>query len=167
MSLSERRKFLALSGAALALGGCNFTPAYAPGNAAQKLDRRIYIPEPTSEDLYQAVQQFEKRLGRAPESSAAMQLTFSVRKGGGGLGATATGSTTRYHWTGSLNFTLKDAASGSVLDAGSIRRFTAYSATGNIAATLAAERAATRRLMVILADALADRLLQLDPATLP
>ena len=53
-----------------------------------------------------------------------------------------------------------------VLIVGRTDSFTSYSATGSTAATQAAERDARRRLMVILADRVIDRLL-IDADTLP
>lgn len=170
MWLSDRRRFLTLGaglGASALLAGCNFTPVYAPGAASSKLENRIFIPEPTTQDLYQAVQRFEQKLGRASAETAPMKLTLRISKSRKSLGRTATGSTTRFHWNGILTFNLTNTETGEQLDTGQIRRFTAYSATGNIAATLAAERDATRRLMIIMTDALIDRILLIDPALLP
>lgn len=166
MWLFDRRRLLAVAAVA-ALAACNFTPVYAPDAAGPKLENRIFVAEPQTEDLYKIVKRFEERLGRAGEDDAAMTLTARVSKSRTSLGRTATGSTTRFHWTGTLRFTLKSTETGDVIDEGEIQRFTGYSATGNIAATLAAERDATRRLMIVLTDALVDRFLLIDPDLLP
>lgn len=165
MSLYNRRSFL-IAGAALFLGSaCNFSPVYAPGSASSKLADRIAIKDPKTKDEYNIVRHLESRLGRA--DPAPMTLSFSVSKGSAGLGTTATGSTTRIQQVGTLNYSLKNASSGATIASGSVRNFTGYSATSNTAATLASERAASERLMIILADQLIDRLHAIDPELLP
>ena len=165
MSLYNRRSFL-IAGAALLLGSaCNFTPVYAPGSASSKLADRIAIKDPKTKDEYNIVRHLESRLGRA--APAPMTLSFSVSNSSSSLGRTATGSTTRLHRVGTLTYSLKDSTSGKTITNGSIKNFTGYSATSNTAATLASERAASERLMIILADQLIDRLHAIDPELLP
>lgn len=165
MSLYSRRKFLFAFGALLVSSACNFTPVYAPDAASSKLAGRISIAEPKTRDQYNVVRQLESRLGRG--DPAPMTLNFSVSNGAAGLGTTATGSTTRIQRVGTLTYTLKNSSTGATLSTGSVRNFTGYSATSNTAATLASERAASERLMIILADQLIDRLHALDPELLP
>ena len=165
MSLFDRRHLLLTGLAAMSAGACGFSPVYAPSAAGSKLEGRIFIPEPNTKDQYQVTRRLETRLGRA--DPAPMKLSFSVSSGSTGLGTTATGSTTRLHRVGTLNYTLKNNETGDEIDAGSVKNFTGYSATGNTAASLAAERAAVERLMTILADQLIDRLHLIDPALLP
>ncbi|MEM9579601.1 MAG: LPS assembly lipoprotein LptE [Pseudomonadota bacterium] len=167
MWLSDRRKFLALGAAAAMLTGCGYTPVYGPGAASSKLRDAIFIPKPSTEDLFQIVQHFEQKMGRADEKQAAYRLNITASKSLSGLGATATGGTTRFHWTGTLTYSLTDPTGGQTFAQDTIQRFTGYSATVNTAATLASERDAARRLMLILTDAMIDQLLQIDPATLP
>jgi LPS-assembly lipoprotein len=143
MSYFNRRHLL-IAGASLLVSACNFTPIYGPEGAGSQIENRILIKAPTTKDAYFVTRRLETRLGRA-----------------------ATGSTTRVQRVGSLSYTLKNSATGKNIAKGSVSNFTGYSATGNTAATLAAERAAIERLMNILADQLVDRLLLLDPATLP
>ncbi|MGH1576897.1 LPS assembly lipoprotein LptE [Planktotalea sp.] len=164
MSLSNRRHFL-LAGGALMAGACGFTPVYAPNGAASKLEGRVHITAPKTKNKYLVTRRLETRLGRS--DPAPMTLSFSVSEGATSLGTTATGSTTRKHRTGTLNYTLKNAETGSTIDKGKVTNFTGYSLTSNTAATLASERAASERLMVILADQLIDRLHLIDPALLP
>jgi LPS-assembly lipoprotein len=165
MLLFRRRGFLTCLSALALIGGCGFTPVYAPGGAGSKLEDRIPIEAPTTKDQYLVTRRLETRLGRA--EPAPMTLNFSVSNSAAGLGTTATGSTTRLHRNGTLNYTLTNTASGAKIDSGSLTNFAGYSATGNTAATLAAERAAIERLMNILADQLVDRLHLIDPALLP
>ncbi|MGY9049746.1 MAG: LPS assembly lipoprotein LptE [Rhodobacterales bacterium] len=76
-----------------------------------------------------------------------------------GLGTTSAGSTTRYQLIGTVEYTLKDAATGAVLSTRDTSAFAGYSATGSNVATLAARRDTMERLMVILADQMVDQLL--------
>ena len=160
-----KRRHLLIAGASLLVSACNFTPVYGPEGAGSQTENRILIKAPTTKDAYFVTRRLETRLGRA--DPAPMTLSFSVSNSSAGLGTTATGSTTRVQRVGSLSYTLKNSATGKNIAKGSVSNFTGYSATGNTAATLAAERAAIERLMNILADQLVDRLLLLDPATLP
>ena len=160
-----KRRHLLIAGASLLVSACNFTPVYGPEGAGSQIENRILIKAPTTKDAYFVTRRLETRLGRA--DPAPMTLSFSVSNSSAGLGTTATGSTTRVQRVGSLSYTLKNSATGKDIAKGSVSNFTGYSATGNTAATLAAERAAIERLMNILADQLVDRLLLLDPATLP
>ena len=164
MSYFNKRHLL-IAGAALLVSACNFTPVYGPDGAGSKIENRIAVQAPTTKDAYHVTRRLETRLGRS--DPAPMSLSFSVSNSSAGLGTTATGSTTRLQRVGSLSYTLKNSATDKTISKGSVTNFTGYSATGNTAATLAAERAAIERLMNALADQLVDRLLLLDPATLP
>lgn len=165
MSLSDRRNVLLAGGALLLGSACGFTPVYGPQGAGTKLEGRIFIVEPKTQDAYVVVRRLETRLGRA--DPAPMSLSFTTSNTSSSLGRTATGSTTRKHRSGTLNYSLKNTSTNAVIDSGSIKGFTGYSATSNTAATLASERAAGERLMIILADQLIDRLHLIDPALLP
>lgn len=163
--LYSKRSFLFALAGTVALAGCNFTPVYGPGTSANKMQNRIKITEPTTRETFLITQHLESRLGRA--DAAPMSLSFSVSHGVSGLGATATGGTTRYHRDGTANYTLTHSETEEKLASGSVRNFTGYSATGNTAATLAAEQDSVERLMTILADMMIERLLLLDAETLP
>ncbi len=165
MSLSNRRNVLLAGGALLLASACNFTPVYGPEGAGSKLEGRIFVQEPNTKDEYMLVRQLETRLGRA--DPAPMVLSFTVSNVAANLGTTATGATTRVQRVAALSYTLKNSATDAVITSGSFSNFTAYSATSNTAATLAAESAASERLMPILADQLIDRLHLIDPALLP
>lgn len=166
MWLFKRRQgFLAIA-ALLAATACNFTPVYAPNASGSKLNGQVRVAEPSTQETYLVTRRLETRLGAGPES-APMALSFSVSHSVAGLGATATGGTTRYHRVGTLSYQLKHADTGTKIASGSVKNFTGYSATGNTAATLAAERDSIERLMTILADELIERLYLIDPDLLP
>ncbi|WP_293448903.1 LPS assembly lipoprotein LptE [Planktotalea sp.] len=164
MLLSNRRKLM-LGAVVLFTSACKFTPVYGPDAAGSKLDGRISVSAPSTREQYLLTRRLETRLGRS--DPAPMTLTYSVSHSASGLGTTATGSTTRLHRVGALSYSLKNTSTGEMIDKGRLTNFTGYSATGNTAASLAAESAAIERLMYILADQLVDRLHLIDPALLP
>jgi LPS-assembly lipoprotein len=155
MWLSDRRSFLV---AALALGGCGFTPVYGPAGAGQALENAVDLGAPKSDDAYLVQRRFEERLGRG----SAYRLEFDVTTKDVGLGGTSTGNTTRYRVDGALSYKLLQGKA--VLLQGKTQAFTGYSTTGSTLSTLAAEKDARKRLMVILADQLMDELILGLPA---
>ncbi|MBY6003235.1 hypothetical protein KUV62_04900 [Salipiger bermudensis] len=160
MWLPDRRTFL-ISLAALA--GCGFTPVYGPEGGGGRLLNAVALPEPDRRYTYDFNARFEERLGRA---SGPYFLKRQVQVDSSGLGSLADGQTTRYQLTGRATYSLSLVGSEEVLISGRTDAFTGYSATGSTAATQAAERDAKRRLMVILADQVIDRLM-LDANKLP
>ena len=65
---------------------------------------------------------------------------------------------------GDVDFALRNISTGQVVTSGNVENFTGYSATGSTVATLAAERDAQKRLMVMLAEQLVTRLYAADLA---
>ncbi len=167
MSSCNRRQFLRLGAAGLglpALAACGFTPAYGPGGPGRALQGQVQIADPETPQGYRLLQRLEDRLGAGgPAAPYALELSLSQSRRG--LGETSDGRTTRYNLVGELDYRLRRGPQGPVVASGSTRSFTGYSATGSTVATLAAQRDAEERLMIILADQLVDRLL-LDLAAL-
>lgn len=131
-------------------------PIYAPSGTAAALQGAVAIPEPEDEATYLLVRELEQRLGRA--GAPRFDLDFALTTKDEGQAVTSSGDITRYSLVGKAEFTLTDRASGNELAKGSVRNFTGYSATGSTVETLAAERDARERLMVILADQIATQL---------
>ncbi|SIO48221.1 LPS-assembly lipoprotein [Rhodovulum sp. ES.010] len=156
MSSSDRRTFL-FGLSALALAGCGFRPAYGPGGAAEGLRDSIAVDPPDTRNGFALVERLEARLGRAEAPRYRLSYRTSIDREG--LGVSAVQETTRYNLVGGLDFQLRDLGSGEIVQSGRVAAFTAYSATGSTVATLAAERDAERRLMVMLADRLVTRLI--------
>ena len=154
MWLSDRRTFL-LSLAAL--GGCGFTPVYGPDGGGTALQGAVRLPEPANPNAYRFNQRFEERLGRGVSPTYDMAVTLEIDQTG--MGSTSAGATTRYRVDGTAKVVLSSVATGLPVLRETVTGFTGYSTTGNTAATLAAERDALERLMVILADMVVDRLL--------
>ncbi len=155
MWLSDRRTVLL--GALATLGACGFTPAYAPGGSGQQLLGRIALDEPKTKNGYRFGRRFEERLGR---SSGPFRLSVKIQVDRQGLGSTSAGATTRFRFVGRALYSLRDAGDPeTVLLEGRTNAFTGYSTTGSTVATLAAQRDAEERLMIILADQVIDQLL--------
>lgn len=160
MLLSDRRALLRVMLAlpvGAALGACGFSPAYAPGGAANRLQGTILIDEPVDRDSYLLVQQLEHRLGRSAAPRYGLSLALEVKDER--MAVDATNITTRFNVIGKATFALRDLGDGKVLQTGNVDSFTGYSATGSTVATQATERDARERLMTILADQITTRLI--------
>jgi len=161
MSLLNRRTLLLL--APLALVACGFTPVYAPGGSGDALYGQVTVQAPedipsTSEvDSYLLVKNLEQRLGRAGAGNYQLDLTLATRDEGQAI--TADDQTTRYSILGKASYSLTRQSDGKVVASGEVDNFTGYSATGSTVDTLASERDAHQRLMVILADQINTRIL--------
>ena len=154
MSWSDRRAVLF---GALALGGCGFTPAYGPGGAAEGLRGRIEFDDPFDRAGFDLVRQLEARLGRP--TAPRWRLSASIRRSEERIAVTSQGVTNRFQILGRVDYALSDIATGAPVTSGAVQSFVSYSATRTEVATRAAQRDAETRLMVILADRIADELL--------
>lgn len=144
----------------LAVAGCGFQPVYAPGGTGGTLQGRVEVSEPDTRDAFLLTQRIEERLGRAGDP--VYDLDVTVRSESDGLAVDRQGSTTRFNLLGEADYALTDTRTGQIVTSGTVDSFTGYSATGTTVATLAAERDAQQRLMVILADQIITRLLTTD-----
>ena len=141
----------------MALAACGFAPAYGPGSPAEGLQGRIHVASPTDKNGFDLVERLEERLGR-PQAPA-YDLSFAIRTGRVGVGITPSEAITRYHLTGSIDFTLTSQVTGARVAGGTVDGFTAYSATGSTVASQTAEEDAAFRLMRMLADQIVTRLI--------
>ena len=154
MWLSDRRGFLV---AALALGGCGFAPAYAPGGPGTALRGQVRADDPTDALGFAFVAGIEERLGRP--SAARYALSYQIDTAERGAASIAGVGETRIALLGTVDYSLTDSATGDVVASGSLRNVTNYSTTANQLATQRAMEDAQARLMRILADQVAARLL--------
>lgn len=161
MSWYNRRLFLI---SAVALAGCGFTPAFAPGGAATRLQGRVLVDEPDSRPGYLLTRRFEERLGRA--NPALYGLSYSIGLTDSAIAVSSTNVITRYNKIGKVTWALRDLQTDKVLISGKAESFTSYSASGTTVASQAAERDAEARLMVILTDQIITRLIA-DAEKLP
>jgi LPS-assembly lipoprotein len=158
MSLYSRRSLLF---APLALAACGFTPVYGTGGTGSQLRGQVLVQEPTTQAGYLLTRHLETRLGRTT-SSARFALDIAIVTDADGLAVNSAGDITRFNLLGRVDYALRDVTSGTVVTSGKVQNFTAYSATGTTVASLAAERDAIERLMVILGDQLTARLFAAD-----
>jgi LPS-assembly lipoprotein len=159
MSSFNRRSFLMMP---LALAACGFTPAYGPNGAAKNLPGTIRVADPSDKNAFELVQRLEERLG--PAQTDRYDLTYTISASAAGVGITPDNAITRYTLNGSIDWVLKDHASGARLTGGTVKSFTSWSATGSTVAGITAEEAAYVRLMRLLADQIVTRLVATSAA---
>ena len=156
MWLSDRRTMLAAL-AALPLAACGFTPAYAPGGVGQALRGQIRAADPQTSHDFDFVAAFEDRLGRPAAPRYRLDYRISTFERGS---ANVPGmSDTRISLFGTVDYTLIDIESETTRTQGGLRNVTHYSSTDTQLATRRAKEDAEARLMRILADQVAARLM--------
>jgi LPS-assembly lipoprotein len=152
--LFNRRLFV--PGLMLLLASCGFTPVYGPNGAGTALQNQITVNEPQSRNDYWFTQRFEERMGRS--GNAKYALVYNITTVQQGIAVNQEGNIERYDVLGRATYELRDTATETVVSSGDVESFTGYSATGTSVASLAAERDAQERLMIILADLVVTRL---------
>ena len=158
MSLYSRRSLLALP---LALAACGFTPVYGTDGTGAQLRGQVLVQEPSTQAGYLLTRELETQLGRSgPAARYALDLTIDTSEEG--LAINAAGDITRFNLIGRVDYALRDTTAGTVITSGRVQNFTAYSAIDTPVATLAAERDAVERLMLILSDQITTRLYATD-----
>ncbi len=156
MSSSDRRSVLALL-AALPLAACGFTPVYGPGGSGDRLRGQIEMEAPGNQLAFSLVSRLEDRLGRA--ATAPYRLDYRITTSQSALAITDADEINRINITGTVAFSVTEAATGRVVQSGDVATFTAYATSGSPVATTAARRDAQDRLMIALADQIVARLL--------
>lgn len=151
MSFSDRRRFIAGLAGLVALAGCRFTPAHAPGGAGQALAGMVRADDPVSRADFHFVAALEERLGRAATPRFALSYDLTIRPVRIG--------TARMQLQGRLDYVLSNAATGDERTAGHVEAMTGYSRTTNQMAEVVAAEDAELRLARMLAEALVTRLL--------
>lgn len=149
MSYSNRRNFLILAGAPLALSACGFTPIYGEGSAANKIHGRIALGLFKGQNGFDMRERLETRLGYAPDATHLLEVDLEITRKG--LAITPDGKITRYNLSGTARFTLRQIGGG-IVHTDNVEAFTAYNATGSAYATRVARQDAYRRMSVTLAD---------------
>lgn len=155
MSSFDRRTFLLMP---LALAACGFEPVYAPGGAGSALYGRVAVSAPNTVASYLLVEDLEQKLGRSASSGSEYNLDVSVSTATLAAAITTTNETNRYTINGTANYSLRSNATGQIVASGTVTDFVGYSAAGSTVSTLADERDANQRLMVILSDQIINRL---------
>ncbi|WP_171119917.1 LPS assembly lipoprotein LptE [Ruegeria sp. HKCCA5463] len=155
MSSFDRRTFLLMP---LALAACGFEPVYAPGGSGSALYGRVEVSAPNTVESYLLVQNLEQQLGRSAGSVNDYKLDVQVSTVTRGAAITTTNETQRYTIDGRAQYNLRSNATGQIIASGSVADFVSYSAAGSTVSTLADERDAKRRLMMILSGQIMNRL---------
>ena len=155
MWLHRRQTLFALS-ALVGGAACGFTPAYGPQGGASALQDNMRVAAPERRDGFLISQRLEDRFGRNDSGRYVLTVTPTIQRQG--LATSVEGTTNRFQLTGRADFALRDTVTDTVVRQGRVIDFTGFSATGSTVATLATERDAAARLMVILADQIVDRL---------
>lgn len=158
MSLYSRRSLLALP---LALAACGFSPVYGTGGTGSQLRGQVLVQEPSTQAGFLLTRHLETRLGRSAGSQR-YALDLSITTEEDGLAVNTAGDITRFNLVGRVEYALRNTTAGTIVTSGRVENFTAYSATGTTVASLAAERNAVERLMVILGDQITARLFAAD-----
>ena len=153
-SCSRRALLAALSG--LALAGCGFAPAYAPGGPAARLRGAVLVDAPTGRPGYLLTRHIEARLERGAPGRFGLSYTIEIEEDA--VAISADNVITRYNILGDVAYALRDLDDSQVLLSGDVSSFVGYSASGSTVATQAARRDAEARLMRILADQILTRL---------
>ena len=144
----------------LFVGACGFTPVYGPGGG-QDLVGTILAAEPETQTDFAFVRALEDRLGTPRNPLFSLAYVISIDEEGRAI--TGSNDITRFTVDGSLAYTVKiiGGPDAETLTRGTVQSFTSYSASGSSIATFQAKRDAEERLMQILAERLAERLLGL------
>lgn len=163
MSLLKQPLLILSLATSLVVSACGFTPVYTAGGTGHALYGEVEIETPPQAktrgdaNAYFLVRNLEERLGRSTAGTYRLELSLSTRSEGQAI--TADNEITRYSILGSAGYSLIRNSDGTVVASGTETNFTGYSATGSTVETLAGERDAFERLMVILADQITTRLL--------
>lgn len=154
--MSFNRRLFVLA-ATLLVTACGFTPVYAPGGTGAALQNQILVDEPQDRNAYWFTQRFEERLGRAGDAKYSLGYKIFIVEQG--IAVDPQGYIERYDLLGRTDYEVRDISTEEVLASGQVESFTGYSASGTTVASLAAERDARERLMIILADQVIVRLI--------
>lgn len=154
MWCSDRRAFLALGLASLALAGCGFRPLYGEGAPAAEMQGQFVLETPPGQPGFEMRERLTERLGAPSKPLYRLVVTLDLQSRGAAL--TQQDYTTRYDVTGVATYAVVPLAGGAPVLTGAVNSLTGYSApeseTASAFASLVAERDAEVRLARALAD---------------
>ena len=159
MSSYSRRHLLLMP---LAVAACGFSPVYGPEGDASALQNNVQVVEPSNVDAYLLTRRLEERLGRSTTPTYSLQLAVTTQRTA--LAVDTENNINRFNLTGFADYSLVNQTTGQIVTSGRVNNFAGSSASGTTVATLAAERDARQRLMVLLADQIVARLITADLA---
>lgn len=149
----ERPARRAVLAALLLLGGCGFVPALRPGARG-----RIAVEAPATRAGFVLGRRLEDRLGVAGDR-APYRLRVSLALEAEAAAVSLAQVTTRVRLEGVAGYALVETATGAERLRGTAEAFASYDATGTTVALDASARDAEERLVTILADRIAARIL--------
>lgn len=136
--------------AALALSGCGFRPLYATTGAgsegmAEYFSQVFVEPIPGRQGVHLRNQLMDALTPAGTPSAAAYRLTIKMEDLKEGLAIKENTQITRYNYSLTAKYELRDSVSGEVLDRGTARAIAAYNVVDSQFATQSAERDAQER----------------------
>jgi LPS-assembly lipoprotein len=153
----SRRAVLAASAS---VAGCGFTPLYAPGAPATRMAGKVEVGIVDGAPGFALRERLTGRLGSASAPTHRLDVDLELTRTGVAL--TQENVTTRFDVVGTAIYTLTPLAGGPPAASGVVRSITGYSAPASPGASAFAAQAALedaeRRLAVMLADGIVQRL---------
>jgi LPS-assembly lipoprotein len=157
---SRRAVLAAAAPLAGALAACGFTPLYGPGAPATRMAGKVEVGIVEGAPGFALRERLTGRLG--PATAPTHRLDVDLRLTRTGVALTQENVTTRFDVVGTASYTLTPLAGGPPVASGVVRSITGYSAPASPGASAFAVQAALedaeRRLAVVLADGILQRL---------
>lgn len=139
----------AMLAASLLVSGCSFRPLYATGTTPEGMGAyfsQVFVePIPGRQGVHLRNQMMDALTPAGTPSSAAYRLSIKLEDLKEGLGIKEDTQITRYNYTLTAKYELKDAVTGEILDKGTTRAIAAYNVVDSQFATQSAERDAQER----------------------
>ena len=138
-----------LAAAAISLAGCGFRPLYAVGTTPDGMSSyfgQVYVdPIPGRQGVHLRNQLLDAMTPDGTPTHAAYNLNVQLSDTKEGLAIQENTQITRYNYTLTAKYELRDAVSNEVLDKGTARAIAAYNVVDSQFGTQAAERDAQER----------------------
>ncbi|MCE9523747.1 MAG: hypothetical protein K8S25_15120 [Alphaproteobacteria bacterium] len=135
--------------AAASVSACGFRPLYATGTTPDGMDAyfsQVFVePIPGRQGVHLRNQMLDALTPDGTPSSAAYRLSIKLEDVKEGLAIQENTQITRYNYSLSAKYELRDSVSGEVLDSGTARAIAAYNVADSQFATQSAERDAQER----------------------
>jgi len=134
---------------ALSLGACGFRPLYAVGTTPEGISTyftQVFVePIPGRQGVHLRNQLMDQLTPEGTPSAAAYRLSIKLEDVKEGLAIQENTQITRYNYSLTAKYELRDSVSGEVLDHGTARAIAAYNVADSQFATQSAERDAQER----------------------
>ena len=135
--------------ATMSLGGCGFRPLYAVGTTPEGVSSyftQVFVePIPGRQGVHLRNQMMDALTPEGTPSAAAYRLSIKLEDVKEGLAIKENTQITRYNYSLTAKYELRDSVSGEVLDHGTARAIAAYNVAISQFATQSAERDAQER----------------------